>query len=74
MKQESSNNKTILIATHQIELSIDLKTQIAIIDSGKLINLFHETPSSISILKKIYSESLKSGVVGWNTTFRLFLK
>ena len=64
LKQESSNNKTILIATHQIELSIDLKTQIAIIDSGKLINLFHETPSSISILKKIYSESLKSGVVG----------
>ena len=64
LKQESSNNKTILISTHQIELSIDLKTQIAIIDRGKLINLFPETPSSISSLKKIYSESLKSGAVG----------
>ena len=64
LKQESSNNKTIIISTHQIELSIDLKTQIAIINNGKIINLLSKTPSSISILKKIYSESLKSGVAG----------
>ena len=64
LKQESSNNKTIIISTHQIELSIDLKTQIAIINNGKIINILSKTPPSISILKKIYSESLKSGVAG----------
>ena len=58
LKQQSSSNKTILISTHQIELSIDLKTQIAIINNGKLVNLLTKTPSSISILKNIYSESL----------------
>jgi len=58
LKQQSSSNKTILISTHQIELSIDLKTQIAIINNGKLVNLLPKTPSSISILKNIYSESL----------------
>jgi len=62
LKQESLINKTILISTHQIEISIELKTQIVIIDNGKLVKHLTEPPSSISTLKNIYSKSLKSGV------------
>lgn len=61
LKNESLIQKTILISTHQMELCIELKTQIMIIKQGKLIKHLNTPSASISTLKNIYAESIQSG-------------